>query len=335
MTCSCNNEPYEGPIITDGELSCTIASELTEVARNDFLNSDSGNFIDNCSNYRAALEQQLLSCPDTGYNSLALIDQLNNCETNSFFKVDFDNDTYTALSAEAHLSYGALTITGRRDNKVFELILNETDEGTYQFGIPDVNNEMNTARYIPNATLNESWDTATDSEQSMGEITISELNYSNLKVSGTFNFTGKKNDETKAFVNGVFINIPLIKDNEFFALVDGEEFEDTQIIPYVNQEAEWFGFVLLNQDVSENMDFTFHRNTLPGTYNFGMIPQLPRAGYTANSDYYYHASGSVTITAHNRDLGFVMGTFEFNADFEGATPESYTVTEGSFCLSYF
>ncbi|BAO76532.1 hypothetical protein [Winogradskyella sp. PG-2] len=83
------------------------------------------------------------------------------------------------------------------------------------------------------------------------------------------------------------------------------------------------------------MDFTFHFNTTPGFYTFRPTPKLPRAGYTSNPDYYYHAQGSVTITSHNSNEGFVMGTFELIAEFDGATPESYIITEGRFCLNYF
>ena len=83
------------------------------------------------------------------------------------------------------------------------------------------------------------------------------------------------------------------------------------------------------------MDFTVHINTIPGTYSLGLIPQLPRAGYTSNPDYYYHGDGTITITAHNTDAGFLMGTFEFIAEFEDATPQSFSVTQGSFCITYF
>lgn len=332
---SCDNEPYDGPIITDGELSCSIANNLVDAALNDFLNSNSDNFEDNCLAYKATLEQHLLSCPEDADEILALLEDLNNCEFDSFFKVDFDNDTYFALTAEAHIGNGQITITGSRDNEVFELVVNATIEGTYQLGISNSGGNSNTATYFPDASTNDSWVSYNDGNSAMGQITITEIDYSRLKLSGTFNFTGLNNGDSKAFTNGIFLDIPFTKDNEFFALVDGVEFEDYQFIPYVNEEAEWAGFVVLNDDNSEVMDFTVHINTIPGTYSLGLIPQLPRAGYTSNPDYYYHGDGNITITAHNTDAGFLMGTFEFIAEFEDATPQSFNVTQGSFCVTYF
>ena len=83
-------------------------------------------------------------------------------------------------------------------------------------------------------------------------------------------------------------------------------------------------------------DFTVDSNgTPPGTYALKRIPDLPRAGYTSNPDYYYYGNGTLTITAHNVNSGFLMGTFEFDAEFEGATPEAYIITQGSFCVTYF
>lgn len=323
---SCVNEP--------NELSCTDASELTDTAFDNFLNSDINNFEANCLAYNEALQQQLSLCPENTDEILSLIDDLGSCELGSFFKVDFDNETYLATDAAAHIGDGKLTITAERGNERFEIILHQTLEGTYELGTTDSGSNTNTATYYSNTTSGETWTSVSNGIQNMGSITISEIDYNNLKITGFFNFTGVNNGATKAFTNGIFINLRLTKDNDFFALVDGAEFVDEQILPYVNEDAGWVGFVIFNGDNSAVMDFTFHENTAPGSYSFSMIPTLPRAGYTGNPDYYYHANGRVTITAHNVLAGFIMGTFEFIGEFENGTPESYTVTEGSFCLNY-
>ncbi|BAO76533.1 DUF6252 family protein [Winogradskyella sp. PG-2] len=235
---SCENEPYDGPLTFDTQLSCSDASDLVDTALNNFLDSDSSNFTDNCLAYKVALEEQLLVCPESSDEISELINDLNNYEFSSFFQVDFDNDTYFSLSAEAHIGNGQLTITGRRDNEDFQIILHQTTEGTYQLGLVDSGGDINTVSYFPDVTSNESWVSLNDGNEIMGEVTVSEINYSNLSISGTFSFTGINNNETKAFTNGIFINIPLTKDNEFFVLVDGVEFEETQFIPYVNEQAE-------------------------------------------------------------------------------------------------
>ena len=324
---SCENEPND-------ELNCTDASELTDTAFNNYIGSDINNLEANCLAYQEALQQQLSLCPENADEISDLINGLNDCEIRSFFKFDFDNETFLATTAAAHIADGKLTITGEHGNERFEIVLHQTLEGTYELGTTDTDGNINSATYYSDATSGESWTSISDGIQNMGNITISEIDYNNLKISGTFNFTGVNNGATKEFTNGIFIKIPLTKEDDFFALVDGVEFVDEQVLPYVNENAEWIGFVVFNGDNSAVMDFTFHENTPPGSYSFSMIPTLPRAGYTGNPEYYYHANGSVTITAHNKLAGFIMGKFEFVGEFENATPESYTVTEGSFCINY-
>jgi len=324
---SCEKEP-------NTELSCTDAGDLTDEAYTNFLNSNINNFEANCLAYNAALQQQLSICPENADEIMGFIDDLGSCEVGSFFKVDFDNETYLATTAAAHIADGKLTITAERDNERFEIVLNQTLEGTYELGTTDTNGTVNTATYYSDSSSGETWTSVSNGAENMGNITISEIDYNNLKITGIFNFTGVNNGATKAFTNGIFINIPLTKEDDFFALVDGVEFVDEQVLPYVNEPAQWVGFVVFNGDNSQVMDFTFHENTAPGSYSFSMIPTLPRAGYTGNPEYYYHANGTVTITAHNVLAGFIMGTFEFVGEFENGTPESYTITEGSFCINY-
>jgi len=332
---SCNNEPYEGPVIPDTQISCSIASNLADTGLTDFLNSESNNFKENCLAYKAALEQQLLSCPELSDQIVELIDNLNNCELNSFFKADFDDDTYLALSAEARISDGQLIITGRRDTEEFKFILHETTEGTYQLGVTDTQGNINMATYSPDITTNESWvSNNNDGIETLGEVTISEINYSELKISGTFSFTGFNNNETKPFTNGVFIDIPLTKDDEFFALYDGEEYIESSILGLPIENDMTIAIIIFSELDSTNMDFSIDANTPPGFYSLRRIPELPRAGFTANDDFYYYANGTLTITAHNIDAKFIMGTFEFIAELENATPESYTITEGRFCINY-
>lgn len=323
---SCDSEP--------SELSCTDAGELTDEAYNDFLNSDFNNFQANCLAYQEALQQQLSLCPDNADEITNLLNDLGSCEFGSFFKVDFDNETYLATTAAAHIADGKLTITAERGTESFEIVLHQTLEGTYELGTTDTNANINSATYYSDITSGETWISVSDGMQSMGEITISEIDYNNLTLTGVFNFTGVSNGATKGFTNGIFINLPLTKEDDFFALVDGVEFIDEQILPYVNEDSQWVGFVILNGDNSANMDFTFDETISPGSYSFSMLPNLPRAGYTGNPDYYYHARGSITITAHNTLKGFIMGTFEFIGEFENGTPESYMITEGRFCLNY-
>ncbi|MFD0864045.1 DUF6252 family protein [Sungkyunkwania multivorans] len=330
----CDYESYDGPLTLDIQLTCAEASDLANTAFDNFSNSNSSNLEENCLAYKAALEEQLVACPEAFDQISEQINDLNNCEYDSFFQVDFDNETFLSIDAEAHIGNGQLTITGKRENEEFVIILYETTEGTYQLGTTDADGNMNTASYFPDSASNESWVSVNDGNEIMGEITVSEINYTNLSISGTFNFTGVNNNETKSFTNGVFINIPLTKDNEFFALFDGQEYIDSSIAGFLINNETTVVIIIFSEIDNTNMDFTLDVNTTPGTYSLRLIPELPRAGFTANRDFYYYADGTLTITAHNPEAKFIMGTFEFIAELEIATPQSYTITEGHFCINY-
>ena len=282
------------------------------------------------------MQQQLSLCPENADEIQNLLNGLDNCDLKSFFKVDFDNETFLATTAAAHMADGKLTITGEYANERFEIILHQTLEGTYELGTTDTNDNINTTTYYSDTTSNESWTSVSDGIQSMGNITISEIDYNNLKISGMFNFTGVNNGATKAFTNGIFVKLPFTKEDDFFALVDGVEYVDENFLPYHHENIETVGFVVLNADNSVVMDFSFHEDTTPGTYNLRLFPILPRAvyGFTDNPEDSYHANGTNTITAHNKLAGFIMGTFEFIAEDENATPESVTITQGRFCINY-
>ena len=120
---------------SNDELSCTDATELTDAAFTDFLSSDINNLAANCLAYNEALQQQLSLCPENSDEILSLINDLGSCEVGSFFKVDFDNETFLATTAAAHIADGKLTITAESGNERFEIILHQTLEGTYDLGI--------------------------------------------------------------------------------------------------------------------------------------------------------------------------------------------------------
>lgn len=261
---------------------------------------------------------------------------LGDCQLSSFFVVDFDGQTFFADTAEAEIRDGQISISGIRDEQgeTVSLVLNETQLGTFPLGITASNNELNIATYTPESTSTNIWQSVTNTVDPQGEITITEIDYFNLLISGTFSFTAFNSDGTsKEFTNGVFQDIPFIKGDDFFALSDGEEFVDVDIIPGINNFG-WIG--LLARDASGGeMTIAVNYNITPGTYEFSPEPLGIRAfGYSPSFEDFHYGEGTITITLHNPETNLLMGTFSCTALPFGTGVGTYEITEGKFCVTY-
>jgi hypothetical protein len=79
MAINCDNEPYEGEIITDDGL-CQEAIETTEIAAQNFMGANSDNYVMLCLVYREALLNQIDICGDEDGSLQFLLEELANCD---------------------------------------------------------------------------------------------------------------------------------------------------------------------------------------------------------------------------------------------------------------
>ena len=328
---SCENEPYEGPLdFNNNAAYCDIITDQIDGVAQAFYNSNADHYTQLCNDYLNALQTQLQYCVANAYEIQALIDILGDCTNSSFFKVDFDGQTLFASDASAHIGDDRITISGFRDTVGDEVILEffETTTGTFQLGANAI--QPNTATYF---NANEVWTSVDGTGQAQGQVTLSHIDMENLTITGTFNFTGHQNGETKAFTNGVFNQIAFTKSNQFFAKVDGVEFVDTQIVPGINN----FGFIglLAITGSGEKIFIATDYNVTPGTYNFSPFNQgTPRFGYSPSFEDFHYAEGTLTIEIHNRQRNFLKGKFECTATPYLTGVGTYQITEGEFCVTY-
>ncbi|GAB5564021.1 MAG: hypothetical protein Wins2KO_10840 [Winogradskyella sp.] len=75
----CQNEPYEGEIVTEDN-SCIIATNATNIASNNFFNSTEEEYSLFCQVYRDALADQIEICGDEDGSLTLLLNNLGNCE---------------------------------------------------------------------------------------------------------------------------------------------------------------------------------------------------------------------------------------------------------------
>lgn len=332
---SCDNEPYEGPLNLDIEITCEDAVDILDEAESNFANVNSNNYTENCEAYKAALESYINTCEDNSNEIAALLNDLGNCELTSFFQVDFDGATFFATNTEASFSQGQISIKGIRGNEgeTVALIINATSEGTYALG-NTTNGQVNLGLYSPNANTVNAWQSVNNTNQPQGEVTITEIDYFNSRISGVFNFTAyDENNNVKGFTSGKFENLLFTKENSFFAKVDGQEFVDVQIVPGINN----FGWVgLLARDAqNEEIFIGVNYNILPGTYNFDPEPLGQRNfDYSPSFQDFHYGDGTITILVHNTETNFLMGTFSCTAVSENNAVTTYEITEGEFCVTY-
>jgi hypothetical protein len=329
---SCDNENYDGRL--DTPPTCMEANENVSIAQEEFENVNAGNYAELCEDYQTALEQYITSCPESDTEIEALLAELGDCELTSYFQVDFDGQTFFANDAEANLSQGKIAIQGIRgdDGEKVELIVNTDIEGTYNLGV-NQNNQINLGQYSPDSNNINTWQSINDSNLSQGQITISDIDYFNSKISGTFNFTAyNETGDVKEFTSGIFENIPLDKENSFFAKVDGEEFVDTQIVPGINNFG-WIGLLAID-DNNEQMFIAVRYNATPGDYPLNQDTELSRFDYSPSFQDFHYGEGTVTVLVHNPETNFLMGTFSCIALPQLGGEGTYEITEGQFCVTY-
>jgi len=320
------------PIVTP----CDSVTENTDDAQDDFENNvNADNYEELCLAYRAALANQIALCEEDSEELSELLENLGDCQISSFFQVDFDGQTFFADEASGTIASGKITLEGLRgpDGEKVEIQLNEAEVGTYQLGLTDLNGQTNIIHYVTEFNNPVVWESVSDGTQIEGEITITEIDYGNSWISGTFSFTGHDgNGETKEFTNGEFKDIPFDKGNEFFALVDGEEFIDVSF----GVDDGNFGslaFIVRNAEQA-SITIGMDPNISPGTYSFNNFPILPSSDYTPFLNDFHSGEGTITIIQHNISAGVIVGTFEFTALPVLGGVGTYEITEGSFCMYY-
>ena len=261
------------------------------------------------------------------------------------FRVDFDNQTFVADQISATRTDDVINITGLRgaNQEAVILTINETTTGIYQFGI--VNGvDLNAATYSEANGSTNVWVSLTDGMTSQGQITISEIDATNLTMTGTFNFTGTNNAAgSKEFTNGSFTNISFDdgltnnNDNTFFANVDGVEFVEDMI---AGVELSLGGNTTIGISATKNngetIGFSLDANITPGDYSFdGFGSSFNVSQYIGdlNTDIYV-GDGTFTIISHDTANNNIVGTFNFVANpVQGGA--SLNVTDGSFNVTYF
>lgn len=334
------------------DTTCPDASSFREQAKEAYTNDVTNK--DLCVAYKAAIINEINACGDEDGVLQAIIQDLGECSGEvvatelGVLKVDFDEETFTADDVSAMVLENSISIRGIKgsNGESLSVTLKENKgEATYQLGI--INGfDVNTIAYSePNNTGSGVWIASTvQGTESQGELIITKIDTVNKLMSGTFSFTGNNysTNESKMFTNGVFTDIAYEGDlttnngNQFFAKIDGEEFEEDVVSGVYTSIAGFnsIGITATKNNI-DNITISLPGDIAAGTYDFsfGTFDE-PSVQYNKNNgEETTIGEGKIIIESHDIDAKKVKGTFEFESSplFGGA---SYTVTEGSFDVVY-
>jgi len=282
------------------------------------------------------------------------------------FRADIGFNRFTADAAVGTLSTSnVLTITGSilETGESIVLIVGNPDIGT--FNLTAGLGTDNSASYFETATSNSYVSLGTSGAS--GQLNITEFDIENLKISGTFSFTGTRfaTDATgnpildaagnpviedEEITNGIFNKINFTNEDQggggtpindvFFAKVDGVDFDSESVTTTLNDVAG----VSVVKIVAVNEEGEILRIDIPEDLGLGTYDMLALSDGTKLIGLYNPASigenltsnpGKITITRFNTFTGIIEATFNFTAtDPVGPDQTVAEITEGNFKVDY-
>lgn len=270
-------------------------------------------------------------------------DPTNPTTGTSFFKVDFNNQTYVATVTTAYIAGGTILISGARgvQGENIGMVLNGSAVGTYA-------SDEDLVVYNPSATSEYDYANmanAVTAPENTGSVTITEINQATHMISGTFHFVGHWSDYSDdtppapiTFTNGSF-HIPFTSASTstdvFKAKIDGTAFNPALISASaitVNGQ-DWIGVGGASSTTGSGITVGFKEGISAGTYTItgNVATDVVQASLSIGDEPIYRAtSGSVTITTIT--ASHVKGTFHFNAVNSAAA--THSITEGTFDMDY-
>jgi hypothetical protein len=271
-------------------------------------------------------------------------------------KVDFDGKTFVSTSVQAivntSISNSLISITGMRapNGDFIQITLPNRKVGTYTWSTYSSSGKSLGLVYTPANALNAFICVAKDAAGSVpnytdtGSITITSIDDSTKKISGTFQFTGinflgaNGKPETKVFTNGSFTNIsyaadvPALTSNTFSAKLDGVAFVPTNVFALLQNNKI---AISARKGSVETIGLFLPSTVKAGTYvveAYGTdYSFLYNKDMTANG--VFTGAGSVTVTSHDTAKKIIKGTFSSKYT-SILVKDTHNATEGAFSVSY-
>lgn len=258
--------------------------------------------------------------------------------TASLMTAKVDGQDWAAESAGALIQVNRIGISGlAADGSVIILSLEDKGKGVYELAEDGLSAGAYSLGDNSNAFIS-------NTNVEGGGVEITELNWQDSTMSGTFFFTGSRAlpaGEVKIEV-GEFNKIPvrteLVSVNDFNKIsvkVDTVLFEPEAVTAQIDPFTNAINIIGTATEGIPTVALFLPKNIAEGTYDLG-TPGLADYGAQYNIDdmtFLGADSGKVTITKHDQSVKIIEGTFFFEAaELTGGATAS--LTEGSFMVTY-
>jgi hypothetical protein len=276
-------------------------------------------------------------------------------------QVDFDGKTFVSTSVQAIVTDDYISIIGLRSTKgdFITLTIPSNKIGTYTWKSINVTNEVLVLSYTAisndeNGTFIANSDDK-DSEffgedyKDTASITITSINTTTKKISGTFQFTGGRFNpnnskfESKIFTKGTFadisfaVDIPTDSNDTFSLKLDGTDYIPTSVtalsVSYGKLQQISISGV---RGGLESVGIVVPKDVKPGTYTVETLGTDYVVMYNKSfkgEDMFSGKSGSITVLNHDIAKKTIRGTFSASLWCYLST-ETPQISEGAFNVSY-
>ncbi|TVZ51962.1 DUF6252 family protein [Dokdonia sp. Hel_I_53] len=284
-------------------------------------------------------------------------DIVTNRDGQFFASVDGELFTASGARANARFSGGSLSIDGTNSggNIIFLTIPTFQGEGSYDLS---TSASIGTGAYF---AVGDDTTYLSIADGGSGSITITEFNSLEGYVSGTFNFTAIQENidintqeittETVVISSGSFTDLNLQgiltegnTNNTLEAIIDDVAFSANNVAAFDSEMNGVISKTIIanNTNTNQNITITLNGAIAIGTYDLSSTTSSANstALYTPDitsggSSYVAQSGGTVTIDSYDDVAGSMSGTFQFVAeDILQQTTETYTITEGSFSVTF-
>ena len=256
----------------------------------------------------------------------------------SLMTAKINGTDWEAVAAGALIQVNRIGISGlAADGSVIVLSLEDNGAGVYEL----TENSLSAGAY----TLGDNSNAFTsNSNMEGGTVEITELNWQDSTMSGTFSFTGARAipaGEVNIEV-GQFTNIPVrtelgsVNDfNKISVKVDDVLFEPEAVTAMIDPFSNNLAIVGTAAVGVPSVALFLPKDIIEGTYDLG-TPGFADYGAQFNIDdmtFLGAESGQVTVTKHDKGVRIMEGTFFFEAA-ELAGGATASLMEGRFMVNY-
>ncbi len=251
-----------------------------------------------------------------------------------------DGQDWSSVTAGALIQVNRIGISGvAADGSVIILSLEDMGEGNYE-----LTRESSSAGAYGEDTNGASNAFASNTSEEVGFVNISELNWQDSTISGTFAFTGSRALPAGEVEirEGMFEKLPVrteltpINDvNTLSVNVDSVLFEPSVVNGMIDP---FSGAIIITGTAAAGIPsvaLSLPQDIVEGTFELG-TPGFADYGAQYNIDdmtFLGADSGEVTITKHDKSVRIIEGTFFFEAA-ELAGDATASLTEGRFSVTY-